>query len=861
MARLLRWLSPLLALVLLGLALVVLHHELRQYRYAEVVRAASDIPARALIGAAWFTLVAYLILTGYDALALRYVGRPLPYRRVAFTSAIAYGLSQTLGFPLVTGGAVRYRFWSAWGLANAEIAQAAAFVGSTFTVGVMSISGAALLLEPSRTLALLRLPSLLARALGLLLLLVVASYLAWSLARRGQPVRVRAWEFPVPSPGLTAAQVLLATADWMAAGAVLYVLLPRDAGLAFLPYLGIFVLAQFAGVLSTVPGGLGVFETIMVVLLGPAVPADVTLAALVTYRFIYYLAPFGGALLMLAAHEVFHHGPRIVAAASSTTGFIARWGPAVLPTVLSATTFLSGVLLLFSGATPSVHRRIVALDRLIPLGFIELSHFTASMAGAALVVLAWAIYRRLDAAYSLTIVTLCVGMVTSLLKGLDYEEALILGVALAAVVPSREAFYRRAALTSEPFTPGWVAAVIAVVGATIWLGFFSFKHVEYSNELWWRFTVRGDAPRFLRATTGAVGVLLALGLARLLRHAEAAPATPSPAELERAGQIASRSPDTTAYLALLGDKALLFSDDGEGFLMYGVEGRSWVALGDPVGPPGTRSGLAWRFLEEADRHGAWPVFYEVSAPMLPLYVELGLTLHKLGEEARVDLPAFSLEGGDRKGLRRTLKDVAREGFAFQVVPAAEVPPMLPALREASDAWLAGKSAREKGFSLGRFDERYLSHFPMAVVCEAGPHGAHGRIVAFANLWASAGREELSVDLMRFTPGAPRGVMDYLFTELMLWGREQGYHWFNLGMAPFSGIARRPLASNWNRLGALLYRHGEHFYNFRGLRQYKEKFDPVWESRYLASPGGLLLPRILTNVASLISGGIGGVVGK
>lgn len=187
--------------------------------------------------------------------------------------------------------------------------------------------------------------------------------------------------------------------------------------------------------------------------------------------------------------------------------------------------------------------------------------------------------------------------------------------------------------------------------------------------------------------------------------------------------------------------------------------------------------------------------------------------------------------------------------------------MLPALREASDAWLAGKSAREKGFSLGRFDERYLSHFPMAVVCEAGPHGPHGRIVAFANLWASAGREELSVDLMRFTPGAPRGVMDYLFTELMLWGREQGYHWFNLGMAPFSGIARRPLAGNWNRLGALLYRHGEHFYNFRGLRQYKEKFDPVWESRYLASPGGLLLPRILTNVASLISGGIGGVVGK
>lgn len=861
MSRLLRWLSPLLALFLLGLALVVLHHQLRHYRYAEIVRAVRDIPTMALLAAAGFTVLAYGILTGYDALALRYVGRPLPYRRVAFSSGIAYGLSQTLGFPLVTGGAVRYRFWSAWGLANTEIAQAAGFVGATFTVGVITISGIALLLEPAQSLALLHLPDPLARTVGLLLLLLVAAYLVWSLVRRGEPVRLRAWEFPVPSPQLTTAQVLLASADWCAAGAVLYSLLPHDSGLAFLPYLGVFVLAQFAGVLSNVPGGLGVFETLMVLLLGPHVPADQALAALLVYRIVYYLAPFGVALLLLATHEVFYHGSRLIAAANSSTELIARWGPAVLPTVLSATTFLAGVLLLFSGATPSVHGRVAALDRLIPLGFIELSHFAASMAGAALVILAWAIYRRLDAAYALTIGVLCVGIVASLLKGLDYEEALLLCVVLSAVVPSREAFFRRAALTSEPFTPGWIVAVIAVVGATVWLGFFSYKHVEYSNELWWRFTVRGDAPRFLRATAGAVGVLLAVGLAHLLRHAEAEPMAPTPEELERAHRIARESPDTAANLALLGDKALIFGERGDGFLMYGVEGRSWVALGDPIGPPEVRNELAWRFREEADRHGAWPVFYEVSAPLLPLYVDLGLTLHKLGEEARVALPTFTLEGGERKGLRRTLKDVGKLGFTFEVVPPEAVPPLLPELRAVSDSWLAEKSSREKGFSLGRFDEQYLSYFPMALVRAPAEDGAAGDTVAFANLWTSAACEELSVDLMRYTPAAPRGVMDYLFVELMLWGRERGYHWFNLGMSPFSGFDRRPLASNWSRLGALLFRHGEHFYNFQGLRQYKEKFDPVWESRYLASPGGLVLPRILTNVASLISGGLTGVVSK
>ncbi len=104
-------------------------------------------------------------------------------------------------------------------------------------------------------------------------------------------------------------------------------------------------------------------------------------------------------------------------------------------------------------------------------------------------------------------------------------------------------------------------------------------------------------------------------------------------------------------------------------------------------------------------------------------------------------------------------------------------------------------------------------------------------------------------------------MEFLFIELMLWGKEEGYRWFNLGMAPLAGLENRPQAPLWNRLGALLYRHGEHFYNFQGLRDYKEKFDPVWVPRYLASPGGLALPRVLANLATLISGGVKGVIGK
>ncbi|MGC8495514.1 MAG: phosphatidylglycerol lysyltransferase domain-containing protein, partial [Syntrophobacteraceae bacterium] len=160
--------------------------------------------------------------------------------------------------------------------------------------------------------------------------------------------------------------------------------------------------------------------------------------------------------------------------------------------------------------------------------------------------------------------------------------------------------------------------------------------------------------------------------------------------------------------------------------------------------------------------------------------------------------------------------------------------------------LKRKNKGEKGFSLGFFDFGYLTQFPFAVV------RGQGKIAAFGNLWLGAGQEELSVDLMRYSSDAPRDIMEYLLIQLMLWGKEQGFRWFNLGMAPLSGLESPTLAPFRNRFGAFIYQHGEHFYNFKGLRKYKEKFHPKWEPRYLACPSGLMLPKILTGIASLIS---------
>jgi phosphatidylglycerol lysyltransferase len=221
----------------------------------------------------------------------------------------------------------------------------------------------------------------------------------------------------------------------------------------------------------------------------------------------------------------------------------------------------------------------------------------------------------------------------------------------------------------------------------------------------------------------------------------------------------------------------------------------------------------------------------------------------------IPLAQFSLDGGNRKALRRTRKDAVKAGATFEMIPPEDTHIFIPVMKQVSDEWLASKRTKEKGFSLGRFNERYLESFPAALV------RVGDAVVAFANVWVGADKSEISVDLMRYTSVAPPGVMEFLLIELMLWGKANGFERFNLGMAPLSGIENRSLAPLWNRVGALLFSRGEPFYNFQGLRQYKEKFDPLWEPRNLASPGGLVLPRILTNVASLISGGLVGVVSK
>ncbi len=180
---------------------------------------------------------------------------------------------------------------------------------------------------------------------------------------------------------------------------------------------------------------------------------------------------------------------------------------------------------------------------------------------------------------------------------------------------------------------------------------------------------------------------------------------------------------------------------------------------------------------------------------------------------------------------------------------AETGQCMDRLRRVSDGWLRSKRTREKQFSIGYFDPKYLAAFPCAVVRDRA-----GEIVAFSNILPGPLNQEFSVDLMRYLPECPNGVMDFLFLRLFEWGKCRGFRSFNLGMAPLATVGDTRQAHLPERMANILFQHGEHWYNFRGLRLFKEKFDPRWVPRYLAYPSFWMWPQVIASVAAMIAGG-------
>lgn len=524
------------------------------------------------------------------------------------------------------------------------------------------------------------------------------------------------------------------------------------------------------------------------------------------------------------------------------------------PQVFAVAAFVAGAVMLASAMTPEFDARLRQLTGVVSPILIDLSHFVASIAGFLLMLLSAGLWRRRRGAYWAALLTLIIGAVLTVLKGLDWQEAFDLLIVAALLAPCRSAFNRRSRL-SEPLRPGWLLLLIAGVGAMLWLGFFAYRDVTYNDELWWRFLTDKQASGFLRAGLMlAILTMVVAGRSLLSSPGSHDHGPASPEDLTRARAVLDTAEEATpeAWLAMLGDKALLFSPSGNSFLSYRVRGRRWIVMGEPAGLKEERRELLWAFAGMADSYGGAAVFYSVSEAVLGDLATMGLAVRKVGETAVIEVADFSMEGKSKQNLRTAVNRAEREGGSFEVLPPGSVGPIVDELRAVSDAWLKMHEGTEKAFSLGRFDPAYLDLTPLAVV------RSEGRIVAFANLLTAP--DEAAVDLMRYAPDAPHGVMDYLFTRCTQWAKDQGMARFDLGMAPLSGLEDRRMAPVFARVGALVYDEGGALYGFQGLRSYKAKFAPDWRSRFIAAPASTPLPLALLDVALLTSGGWLGMLG-
>jgi phosphatidylglycerol lysyltransferase len=287
--------------VIFCIALAVLLREFAGVTAQDVLARLAALPAGQLAAAAGLTAASYLLLTGYDFLALQYVGRELRFRDVLYISFTSFAFSNSVGFQLLSGGSMRYRIYSRLGLKAVEIGEIVGFCTLTYALGIVTVGGAVAAFNPGSLAALLPLPQWLTSALGLCLLAVSAAYAVQAAIWR-KPIALGSYRLRPPSPALALAQIALASVDAMLAGAVMYALLPADAGMAFWSFLGVYIVATAASTLSWVPSGLGVFESVIIVMTAPASKAG-ELSALLAYRMIYFIAPLALAVALFAARE------------------------------------------------------------------------------------------------------------------------------------------------------------------------------------------------------------------------------------------------------------------------------------------------------------------------------------------------------------------------------------------------------------------------------------------------------------------------------------------------------------------------------------------------------------------------------
>jgi phosphatidylglycerol lysyltransferase len=846
----LRWLVP---VVFLGVTAWLVWRELSGFDLRSLQRTLLHVHTINAAAAAALALFAVAFTGSVDVAIARWLKLEIRAPDMLRLSFVANALANTLNLSGAIGSTVRLLGLSSHG----PMRRGAALVGLQVLSLPLGLSALVIATLASGSLPIT--PGAATHWVGVAILIAAALYLPLYFLLTGRRALMR-WlpeEQGLPPLRLKLALAVLSLLDWLLAAASLWLCLTlAGAQVDATVLLGAYTGAAVLGLASMIPGGFGVFDGLLLLSLSVAgVPGENVTAGLILFRVTYYLLPLLLALWlgagMLAAR---------VPALSRARARLAEhplFGLLGLPVsllgnlgvrLLAYLTFAAGAVQLITTAIPSLHERVAKLHEWLPLEAIESSHLLSVITGVLLLGLARGIDGRLRVAYRMVQWLLWLSAVLAMTKGLHWIETLFL-LCVSALLRTRRADFSRAAMNlSSARNWRWLAGLLIVVGL-----FFALGVAAVIGDDSFDFFAVGPGEHASRLARGATAAVFGLAL-YLIWQAFAVRRVPLPLpdrdQLRRAREVyLQHGGGEFAHLTLMGDKHLFWAADHAAVIAYGAVRDRLVALGPPAGPEESIERAILDFRRFADHQDRVPLFYEVLEPDLHRFHDLGFDLFKLGELATVPLSEFSLSGKRWEDLRAAVNRAQRENLHFQIVEPPFDTSLLDDLQRVSEAWLAERGAAEKGFSLGRFDPEYFSWSPIALVRR------EHELVGFANLQPPYGPNgTASVDLMRQTPDAPRGSMDFLFARVMQWAKEQGHARFSLGMAPLSNVGVHPYARINEQLAALAFRYGNRLYNYQGLRQYKDKFKPEWTGAYLAYPRGLWVPGLLLDITALIAGG-------
>ena len=584
----------------------------------------------------------------------------------------------------------------------------------------------------------------------------------------------------------------------------------------------IFVVANVAGVVSMIPGGLGSFDIFVIIGLGfIGVARSDALVWILLYRLFYYLLPFiVGTILFV--HDT---GSKFNTYLDDIPRHLVKRAAQIF---LTGFMYFSGLMMLLFATVPNVVIVNRLYIKLVPYSIFFVSHMMNIVVAFLLIGLASGIWARTRRAFGPTMLVLILSILNTWFnEAFTWRMVLLLVLILVTLWLSRSVLYRDRMANSWGIMlfNGSIFVVTFVIYALI--GIAANKKTPLHFDKAYLF------PSAAAWLTGFIGLLVAL-LVLVGINAYLTAGQPSwllkRFDADRVKAVIEKfGGNENSHLAFLRDKRIYFyQEDGQDvvFFMYRRISDKLLIMGEPIGDPEKFPAAIDDFVAKADQSDLKLVFYEINQELTMSLHESGFDFIKTGEDGLVDLDSFTLSGKRHRGERALMHKFDREGYQFEILQPPFTDSLMTTLKQISDEWLDQKA--EKGFSLGFFDRYYLEQAPIAVMRDKA-----GKIVAFANVMPDGNKTTTSIDLMRSSSEAPSGIMDGILINLYQDAHEKGYRYFDLGMSPFSNVGTSRFSFTQERIVHLIYQYGYRLYSFEGLRSYKDKYVDNWESKYIA----------------------------